>query len=135
LASIWRGVGLAAPVLEAAEVVDVAAGCGTGARVVTGAMGPGAAGGAGVGGGGVGGGGGGGATGIGAVTATFGPATDGLGPCVACASNVTDQLPAGNVEVPAYVPPVEVPEARPSTTDRPATSATTLVAANPFSDA
>ena len=97
---------------------------------------------AGGGGGGVGGGGGGGVglgvagggVAAGALTTSVGPARLGLGPWLAWASKLTGHLPAGSVLAPLNVPADVVPVASRRVTDRPATTATTLLAGKSLSD-
>lgn len=90
--------------------------------------------GAGGGGGGVGLGVAGGGVGAGAATTSVGPARLGLGPWLAWAWKLTGHRPAGSVLVPRKVPPDALPLASRSVTDRPATMATTLLAAKSLSD-
>ena len=115
---------------------------GAGAVVAgAGALVAGAGGGVGGGGGGVGAGGGGvglgvagGGVGAGAVTTSVGPARLGLGPWLAWAWKLTGHRPAGSVLVPRKVPAHALPPVSRRVTDRPATIATTLLAAKSFSD-
>lgn len=73
------------------------------------------------------------AVGVGPMTVRVGPASVGSVPCTASARKVTDQEPAGRVELPPKVPSSAVPDTRPSVTVVPATSAHTELAAKPWS--